>query len=397
MWYKINFMFVVTLIVAHIIKSETVWFRRWPRKVHLTSEECLRGDGIDYRGTMSKTARGRKCINWADADMLWQTGMVEKHNYCRNPNGSHRPWCWVRRGIYGIKREFCEIPTCSSFNPTPRPQQSTDTDRTCGERMRTQKEFKVVGGSLTTVEIQPWITSIFYRGHFRCGGTLISPCWVLTAAHCFTDINKRNIVRLSVYLGKNAINETDWSREQEFHVKNLILHEDYIETGRDFNNDIALINIAGKGGQCVARTQFSRTVCLPPAQSTLPSGFPCYIAGYGRDHTGTYSQFLKEGQVLLLPDKKCKEAQPDGSSFTKNMMCAASLNWKTDACQGDSGGPLVCEVQDRIFIFGIISFGEACAEENKPGYYTRVSNYNKWIADKTGLPSYTLGSMYPQK
>ncbi|KAG7492799.1 hypothetical protein MATL_G00018370 [Megalops atlanticus] len=287
----------------------------------------------------------------------------------------------------------------------PRPPyhpRGTDTVSTCGERPR--KQVKIVGGKVTTIESHPWVASIFWRSRFsesifQCGGSLISPCWVLTAAHCFPDGPQTKIHRLSVFLGKNAINETDHNREQRFRVEELIIHDGFDNTEGSYNNDIALLKIIGSGGQCAEETTSVRTVCLPPAHKMLPAGIPCEVAGYGKEWEGSWhnSQYLREAKVNLLSQKVCTSKTYYGKMVTDNMFCAGSPGWNIDTCKGDSGGPLVCEVNNRLFLFGIVSWGEGCSREFRPGVYTRVTNYNRWIAEKTGLTSITLGSMFPHK
>ncbi|XP_038152251.1 plasminogen activator, urokinase a isoform X1 [Cyprinodon tularosa] len=360
----------------------------------LNNKECLYGKGRSYRGTVSRSSNGRRCLSWSKARKSWLS--TENHNYCRNPNNNLKPWCYVRKGDR-IVREFCDIPKCfkPTVNPTTTPTRPVDTEWTCGERSA-QRMNKIVGGSFIPIESHPWIAAIYQR-KFLCGGSLISPNWVLTAAHCFVDGNKTRLQDLSVYLGKTEIKETDPEREQVFTVEKLIIHHKYNE--QNFNNDMALLKISNKKGQGAFKTDSVRTVCLPPFKTYLPPGFPCSIAGFGMERFGfsSYSNRLKKANVNLLSSTDCKHDESYKALFTDNMICAASPDWSEDACKGDSGGPLVCEVSGRMFLFGVVSWGDGCASENKPGVYTKVTNYNNWIAKETGLIEYTKGLMYPQK
>ncbi|XP_053189196.1 plasminogen activator, urokinase a [Scomber japonicus] len=302
------------------------------------------------------------------------------------------PWCYVRKEGR-IRRESCNIPKCSPS--TVKPPQAVDTELTCGEKSE-RKRHKIVGGSFTPIESHPWVASIFTKRGFLCGGSLIAPCWVLSAAHCFPDGEGTNI-KLSVYLGKSATNETDHTREQDFTVEKLIVHQNYNDD--NFNNDIALLKIRSGDGRCAVQSPSARTVCLPPSHTQLPAGFHCSIAGYGQERYAAwrFSQVLKQAEVNLISQTVCRRKFYNSNQITENMFCAGSPDWSTDACKGDSGGPLVCEAAGRMFLFGVVSWGEGCALRNKPGVYTQVSNYNQWIAEMTQLPKFTEGIMYPTK
>ncbi|XP_035767954.1 plasminogen activator, urokinase a [Neolamprologus brichardi] len=385
-------LFVLVAILAAV--SVDVAFSQ--RSSKQARQRCLSGDGSEYRGNIDKSSTGRTCLYWNKVKPQWKNvNGLGKHRYCRNPDNSDMPWCYVTRERRTV-REYCDIPTCFAPLQAP-PQLPVDTEKTCGETSE-RRIHKIVGGSFTPIESQPWVAAIFHKRYgFLCGGTLISPSWILTAAHCFSDGENTKLTHLSIYLGKSAINETNASSEQKFAVERLIMHEEYNDI--TYNNDIALIKLKSRDGGRAAKSASVRIACLPPFHTELPPGFTCTIAGFGRESAGSFqfSQYLKKAEVKLMSNADCSKEVHYGKRITENMFCAASPDWSTDACKGDSGGPLVCGASGRMFLFGVVSWGEGCALKNKPGVYTKVTNYNTWIAGKTGLIKYAKGLMYPLK
>ncbi|KAM7073293.1 urokinase-type plasminogen activator [Molossus nigricans] len=350
------------------------------------SKTCYQGNGHSYRGKANTDFMDRPCLTWDSVNVLLKPYNAQipdalqlglgKHNYCRNPDNRGRPWCYVQVGRKSHVRE-CKVHSCSLAKFQ------------CGQKAL-RPRFKIVGGDFISIEDQPWFAAIYrkHRGgsvNYVCGGSLISPCWVVSATHCFINHQKKE--DYIVYLGRSKLNSNTLG-EMKLEVENLILHEDYSADTLAHHNDIALLKIVSTSGQCAQPSRSIQTICLPPKYDDAHFGTSCEITGFGKENSTDYlyPEQLKKSFVNLISYQECQQPHYYGSEVTTNMLCAADPQWKTDTCQGDSGGPLVCSIKDRLTLTGIVSWGRDCAMKDKPGVYTRVARFLPWISTKTGLP-----------
>ncbi|XP_062926342.1 tissue-type plasminogen activator-like isoform X1 [Mobula hypostoma] len=344
--------------------------------------QCITERGRNYRGTRNYTKSGSQCLRWdsaADRERNYNARRSDalnlglgSHNFCRNPDNDRKPWCYIE----GKKNwDFCDIPKCQ-----------TEIKSKCGKRQHKMK--KIVGGLRATIESHPWQAALYITGRryinpaFQCGASLIHPCWVLTAAHCFnTNVSPTDY---RVLLGKSSISEHT-KNEQNFSVEKIIIHQRYNE--HTYDNDIALLKLKSQSGMCAKETESVQTVCLPLKYQRVADGTQCEISGYGMERAFSpfFSKFLKEAKVHIISQQLCRSSQYYGKKLTDNMLCAAHPAWTADSCHGDSGGPLVCENDGQMYLYGVISWGEGCAQKNKPGIYTRVTNYLQWIEENMAV------------
>ncbi|KAM8815589.1 cationic trypsin-3 [Rhynchonycteris naso] len=219
---------------------------------------------------------------------------------------------------------------------------------------------KIVGGYTCRKNSVPYQVSLNAGYHF-CGGSLINDQWVVSAAHCYKS-------RIQVRLGEHNI-EVIEGNEQFINSVKVIRHPKY--NSKTIDNDIMLIKLSSPA------TISSRVSSVSLPRSCASVGTQCLISGWGNTQSvgSNYPELLQCLEAPILSDSACRKAYP--GQITNNMMCLGFLEGGKDSCQGDSGGPVVCNGQ----LQGIVSWGYGCAMKGKPGVYTKVCNYVRWIQD----------------
>jgi secreted trypsin-like serine protease len=78
----------------------------------------------------------------------------------------------------------------------------------------------------------------------------------------------------------------------------------------------------------------------------------------------------------------CRDVYNYDNYDNNKQLCGGNYQYSKDSCQGDSGGPLMYEVNGQWILSGVVSYGDECAKQDRPGVYARVSYYLPWIRSK---------------
>lgn len=254
-------------------------------------------------------------------------------------------------------------------NTPPPPPTGAPPTRGCGIR----PSSRIVGGTDAKPGDWPWQAMLRTGSGFPyCGGTLVTPVWVVTAAHCIATQTASSVfVRLGAYRRRENV-----GTEQDFSVIKIIKHPSYNNPKR-YSHDIALLKL----DKPAALDRNVALACLPQNVAAPGDNTKCWITGWGRLSSGGGTpDKLQQASVPIAGRDRCDKAYP--RRIHDSMICAGLDQGGIDSCQGDSGGPMVCENGGRYYLQGVTSWGYGCASPGKFGVYAKVKFLLSWINDE---------------
>jgi secreted trypsin-like serine protease len=254
-----------------------------------------------------------------------------------------------------------------------------------------QRSLRIIGGKATSAGIYSWMVSIKYKDSPSiCGGSLIHPYWVLTAAHCM-DGYKNGSPPLNgddVFVIVGLHQQSDLDTGERIEVAQVIQHQLWNVNDPNSPFDIALLQLKQPSTQSPVNLFNSDDGQIAPG--TLATVLGWGFISDDKDSAGPDE--LQEVDLAVVTNRTCQVAYQREHYILNSMLCAGYAEGKKDACPGDSGGPLVTLIDDKWTQIGIVSSGgkkdgPMCGGPDSYGIYTRVSSYLDFILKYVPLPT----------
>lgn len=275
----------------------------------------------------------------------------------------------------------------------------------------------IINGKPVPDGAYPWQVRLYESADDQygfCGGSIVGPKWILTAAHCALGDDNQPVDKIVVGYGSN-----DRTRTKRIESETIIVHPDYMQGEKA---DLALIKLksaipnaswigiadAGvdremlKPGSSVTVTGWGAmwdpndqavmdllSELASSQRSAKPRNFAKALrANRDISEKVQFPVKLHEVSMQIVDLQECKDKFNEiGIDIGDTEICALEPGERNDSCYGDSGGPLIVPADNRngYVQVGIVSWGKECGDRTFPGVYARLSSFNNWIKSQMGL------------
>ncbi|MGB0119369.1 MAG: serine protease [Solirubrobacterales bacterium] len=250
--------------------------------------------------------------------------------------------------------------------------------------------ISIVNGKPSKITDSPWQVAIGFaeqpgrqsspRSRFFCGGSLITPELVITAAHCVADLNRSEVKQVEIISGRTRLNNTAQGTVVRARKSILPLRPNgkrrYGNSRGGASWDVGLIRLDSPlAGATIKLAGQDEADSWSPGQVVTTTGWGI-TSGFARKA----SPVLRSANQVVLPDRTCRRYDSSGYEV-RTMNCIGGPAGNTSTCSGDSGGPLVASSGAEVRLVGLTSFGDVFCNTKLPSVDTRVSGtpIRKWV------------------
>jgi hypothetical protein len=255
---------------------------------------------------------------------------------------------------------------------------------------RDQRDTRIIGGSPVSIADFPWQVAIDFSPAVRpgedayqrqfCGGTLVAPNVVISAAHCFFDESTGTFTPASDYTAITGRTVLSSGAGQEIPFADYFFFTDSATGAPLYNPSTSDFDVVWIILQAPSGTGAPIQIAGADERAAWNPGQVARISGWGNTSTtvNSFPDDLRAAQVQIIEDQTCVNNYAVGGVpiNPQVMVCAGLPQGGVDTCQGDSGGPLVAAAPGGTAtrLVGDTSFGIGCADPQFPGVYGRLAD-----------------------